>query len=68
VPGWETALVGAAAGPPPVQAGGMRTVVIPPHLAYGERGEGCLFGRAQNCRVPPGASVAITFAYEGLAF
>ena len=62
------ALVGGEAGMPAVQAGSVRTVVIPPRLAFGERGEGCLFGRAQNCRVPPGASVAITFAYEGLAF
>lgn len=61
------ALVGAR-GIPPAQAGAVRTVVIPPGLAYGDRGEGCLFGRAQNCRVPPGQSVAITFAYKGLAF
>lgn len=67
VPGWEMALVGAQ-GIPPAQAGAVRTVVIPPGLAYGDRGEGRLFGRAQNRRVPPGQSVAITFAYKGLAF
>lgn len=67
VPGWEMALVGAR-GILPAQAGAVRTVVIPPALAYGDQGEGCLFGRAQNCRVPPGQSVAITFAYKGLAF
>lgn len=67
VPGWELALMGTPELPA-AQAGAVRTVVIPPALAYGDRGEGCLFGRSQNCRVPPGQSVAITFAYEGLAF
>lgn len=35
VPGWELAVLGAD-GVPPIKEGGIRTVRIPPELAYGE--------------------------------
>ncbi len=57
VPGWELAVLGAD-GVPPIKEGGIRTVRIPPELAYGEgelqlgvgRPSGMpLQGRMQEC-------------------
>ncbi len=54
-------------GIPAVREGGLRTVRIPPELAYKD-GDGCLFGRVESCRVPPDAAVTITFKYKGLGY
>lgn len=50
---------------PPIKKGGVRTVRVPPALAYGEGGDGCLFGLDEKCRVPPGSDVEISFKFYG---
>ena len=67
IPGWELAILGTD-DLPAMRPGGIRTVVIPPDLAYGERGDGCLFGLDDSCRVPPASAVQITFRYRGLGY
>jgi hypothetical protein len=51
--GFDVAVLGDGAGMPPVREGGVRTVVLPPALAYGPRGDGCLYGLDGSCRIPP---------------
>ncbi|KAF8062706.1 FKBP13 [Scenedesmus sp. PABB004] len=69
IPGWELGILGdGSAALPPVRAGGTRTLLVPPDLAFGARGDNCLFGRAQSCRVPPGSAVVITFRFVGLGY
>ncbi|KAK9830059.1 hypothetical protein WJX72_009477 [[Myrmecia] bisecta] len=67
VPGWEAAILGKD-GMPPIKEGGLRTVVIPAEMAFGAKGEGCLFGLDEKCRVPPNAAIEITFEYLGLGY
>ncbi|KAL4436581.1 hypothetical protein ABPG75_003720 [Micractinium tetrahymenae] len=67
VPGWELAVLGGE-GVPPIKEGGIRTVRIPPELAYGEDGYSCLYGLSTSCRVPPKSSVQITFTFQGLGY
>lgn len=67
VPGWELAVLGTD-GVPPIKEGGIRTVRIPPELAYGEDGYSCLYGLSTSCRVPPSSSVVITFDFKGLGY
>lgn len=67
IPGWEAGIIGTDYIPP-VKENGTRTLLIPPELAYGERGDGCLFGRDESCRIPPNSPVEITFKYKGLGY
>ncbi|PSC68033.1 peptidyl-prolyl cis-trans isomerase chloroplastic [Micractinium conductrix] len=67
VPGWELAVLGGQ-GVPAVKEGGIRSVTIPPELAYGQDGYSCLYGLSTSCRVPPGSAVEITFEYKGLGY
>lgn len=67
VPGWELGILGSE-GVPAVKEGGLRTLLIPPELAYGKKGEGCLFGLDDSCRIPPDSPVEITFKYNGLGY
>ena len=41
IPGWDTGLVG-------MKVGGRRRLVIPPHLAYGDRGAGGAIGPGET--------------------
>lgn len=68
IPGWEQGLLGCGPELPPIKAGGTRTLLVPPELAYGEQGDGCLFGRPESCRVPGNSPVEITFRYQGLGY
>lgn len=67
IPGWELAILGDA-DVPAIKEGGSRTVLIPPELAYGEEGDGCLYGLSSSCRIPPNSPVEITFRYKGLGY
>jgi peptidylprolyl isomerase len=67
IPGWEAGILGTP-DLPPIRAGGTRTVLIPPELAYGPAGDGCLFGLPDSCRIPPNSPVVITFRYQGLGY
>lgn len=62
--GWTYGILGKD-DLPPVKKGGVRTLRIPPELAFGERGDGCSFGLAENCQVPPNTPVELTFLYKG---
>jgi peptidylprolyl isomerase len=69
IPGFEIGILGSEDGSiPPIKGGGSRTLLIPPELAYGALGDGCLFGRADSCRIPPNSPVEITFQYRGLGY
>lgn len=50
----------------PMKEGGQRTVQLPPSMAYGKSGLGCVFGLDDKCRVPPDSSVEVTFQYRGI--
>lgn len=67
IPGWEQGILGTA-DIPAVKEGGARTLLVPPELAYGEKGDGCLFGLPDSCRIPPNSPVEITFKYRGLGY
>eukprot|EP00798_Chlamydomonas_sp_ICE-L_P018612 gene18612-25126_t len=62
IPGWELGILGNGDDIPPIKEGGIRTLRIPPRLAYGEKGDGCPLGRDVACRIPPGSDVEITFS------
>eukprot|EP01025_Chloroclados_australasicus_P046331 TRINITY_DN51129_c0_g1_i2.p1 TRINITY_DN51129_c0_g1~~TRINITY_DN51129_c0_g1_i2.p1 ORF type:complete len:250 (-),score=20.31 TRINITY_DN51129_c0_g1_i2:7-699(-) len=68
IEGWTRGILGTGDELPAVQRGGIRTIRIPAELAFGELGDGCMFGRAQNCQVPPKCPVQITFQYFGRKF
>jgi FKBP-type peptidyl-prolyl cis-trans isomerase len=68
IPGWEMGILGNDKELPAIEKGGIRTVLIPPHLAYGAVGDGCLFGLPDSCRIPPNSPVEITFMYKGTAY
>ena len=67
IEGWTRAILGRD-DLPPVKEGGIRTARIPPALAFGSRGDGCIFGLGENCQVPPDTPVEITFLYKGPRF
>jgi len=67
IPGWEEGILGNDYIPA-IKEGGSRTLLIPPALAYGAEGDGCLFGLSDNCRIPPNSPVEITFKYRGLGY
>jgi peptidylprolyl isomerase len=67
VEGWTRGILGGG-GMPAVQKGGVRTIRVPPELAFGERGDGCAFGLADSCQVPPNTPVEITFKYLGFKY
>lgn len=65
IPGWERGLVG-------IKAGEKRTLIVPPHLAYGNRGSGEIIGpdstlkfEVEGVEVKPGISVTTTKEGEG---
>ena len=64
VQGWTRAILGGE-GLPAVERGGIRTIRIPPSLAFGARGNACIFGLETKCLVPPNSPVDITFEYLG---
>ncbi|GBF91829.1 peptidyl-prolyl cis-trans isomerase chloroplastic [Raphidocelis subcapitata] len=66
--GFDLAILGDGGAMGPIKEGGVRTVLLPPRLAYGERGDQCLFGRDKSCRVPPNSEVELTFRYNGLGY
>ena len=55
--GFQLAILGDGGAMPPVREGGVRTVVLPAALAYGEKGDGCLYGLDSSCRIPPNSEV-----------
>jgi peptidylprolyl isomerase len=61
--GFDLAILGDGAAIPPIKAGGVRTVVLPPALAYGAKGDGCLYGRDSSCRIPPNSEVRACVDY-----
>jgi peptidylprolyl isomerase len=61
-------ILGTPEGLPAIAKGGVRTLLIPPELAFGEAGDGCLFGRSESCRIPPNSPVEITFRYSGTTY
>lgn len=67
IPGWEQGILGNDYIPP-IKEGGARTLLIPPELAYGSTGDGCLFGLPDSCRIPPNSPVIVTFKYRGLGY
>jgi hypothetical protein len=67
IPGWEQGILGSE-DIPAIKEGGARTLLIPPELAYGTLGDGCLFGLPDSCRIPPNSPVEITFKYRGLGY
>eukprot|EP00879_Flechtneria_rotunda_P012353 GHRR01012900.1.p1 GENE.GHRR01012900.1~~GHRR01012900.1.p1 ORF type:complete len:205 (+),score=42.45 GHRR01012900.1:177-791(+) len=66
-PGWEVGILGDD-NVPAIKEGGSRTILVPPELAYGKEGDGCLFGLSDSCRIPPNSPVEITFKYKGLGY
>lgn len=68
VQGFDLAILGDGYQMPPVKEGGVRTVVLPPSLAFGEKGDGCLYGLEGSCRIPPNSEVEIAFRYLGLGY
>ncbi len=44
IPGWEQGLLGRDQELAPIRVGGRRVLMIPPELAYGERGAGAAIG------------------------
>jgi hypothetical protein len=66
--GFDVAILGDGVMPP-IKAGGVRTVVLPPALAFGEAGDGCLYGLEGSCRIPPNSEArgAAGAAGEGRA-
>jgi peptidylprolyl isomerase len=67
IDGWTFGILGKD-DLPAVKKGGVRTVRVPAELAFGERGDGCSFGLAGNCQVPPNSPVMITFQYKGTKY
>jgi FKBP-type peptidyl-prolyl cis-trans isomerase len=67
IPGWEQGILGNEYIPA-IKEGGARTLLVPPELAYGSLGDGCLFGLPESCRIPPNSPVEITFKYRGLGY
>jgi FKBP-type peptidyl-prolyl cis-trans isomerase len=67
IPGWEQGILGNDYIPA-IKEGGARTLLVPPELAYGSTGDGCLFGLPDSCRIPPNSPVEITFKYRGLGY
>ncbi|KAI8476581.1 MAG: hypothetical protein J3K34DRAFT_455687 [Monoraphidium minutum] len=63
--GFDLAILGDGGALPPIKEGGVRTVVLPPALAYGAKGDGCLYGLDGSCRIPPNSEVELTFRYLG---
>lgn len=55
--GFDLAILGDGDAMPPIKEGGVRTVVLPPALAYGAAGDGCLYGLEGSCRIPPNSEV-----------
>lgn len=66
--GFDVALLGDGGALGPIKEGGVRTVVLPSALAFGESGDGCLYGRDESCRIPPNSEVELTFRYRGLGY
>ena len=62
--GWTRALLGGGSLPA-VEKGGIRTIRVPPELAFGQLGNACIFGLPDKCLVPPNSPVDITFEYLG---
>ena len=50
IEGWQQGLPG-------MRVGGTRRLTIPPHLAYGSRGQGCQGG---SCAIPPNSTLIFT--------
>ena len=66
ISGWDLTILGAQAMPP-MRVGGLRTVMLPPSLAYGSRGAGCRPNGA--CVIPPdsGLTFVIGLTNVGVA-
>jgi hypothetical protein len=62
--GFDLAILGDGTMPPMME-GGIRTVVLPPAMAFGEAGDGCLYGLADSCRIPPNSDVSLPIAPVG---
>jgi hypothetical protein len=67
IEGWTYGILGKD-DLPPVKKGGVRTIRVPAKLAFGELGDGCSFGLANSCQVPPDTPVLITFQYKGTKY
>lgn len=67
IPGWEQGILGNEFIPA-IKENGSRTLLVPPELAYGSKGDGCLFGLPDSCRIPPNSAVEISFKYRGLGY
>lgn len=48
IPGWDQGIAGSEVGLDPMRVGGRRTLIIPPELAYGERGAGSEIGPGET--------------------
>ena len=67
VEGWTRGILGKDSMPA-VEKGGVRTIRVPPELAFGARGDGCSLGLGDQCQVPPNTPVQITFMYKGTKY
>jgi len=57
ISGWDLGILGDGSELPPMRAGGIRKLVLPPNLAYGERGAGGV--------IPPNATLYFDIEYLG---
>jgi peptidylprolyl isomerase len=64
ISGWDLTILGAEAMPP-MRVGGMRTVMLPPALAYGTRGAGCRPNG--TCVIPPNSGLTFVIGLTNVA-